>query len=125
VPGGIDDVEARAFPDDAGAFRENGDAALPLQVVAVERALRDVLFLPEGPRLFKQRVDQRGLSMIDVGDDGDIANVHDVFRLLDPALSLIAVCGTLNAPPVAETIRQGQGALLRRTHSRMRPGTRV
>jgi hypothetical protein len=30
----------------------------------------------EGARLLEQLVDQRGLAVVDVGDDGDIAQIH-------------------------------------------------
>jgi len=30
----------------------------------------------ESPRLAKQLIDQRGLAVVDMGDDGDVANVH-------------------------------------------------
>ena len=41
------------FQIDAGAFGEDGDAALALQVIAVERAFGDVLIVPEGARLLQ------------------------------------------------------------------------
>ncbi len=76
VAGGVDDVDARAFPDDAGALGQDGDAALALEVVAVERAFGDDLVFAERAGLAEELIDQRGLAMIDVGDDGDVANVH-------------------------------------------------
>ena len=38
-------------------------------------ALGNVLVGAEGARLPEHRVDQRGLAVVDVGDDGDVAQV--------------------------------------------------
>ena len=76
VAGGVDDVDAAAVPDERGDLGEDGDAALALEVVGIHRALGDPLVVAEGARLAQQHVDQRGLAVIDVGDDGDVAEVH-------------------------------------------------
>jgi len=47
--------------------------ALALEVVRVHDALLDVLVRGKGARLLQQFVDQRGLAVVDVGDDGDVA----------------------------------------------------
>ena len=72
----VDDVDARALPDHGGAFRQDRDAALALEVVPVQRALGDLLIGAEGPALLEQAVDQGGLAVVDVGDDGDVAQIH-------------------------------------------------
>ena len=55
---------------------QDGDAALALQVVGVEDALALCSFaLAELAALAQHLVDQRGLAVVDVGDDGDVANV--------------------------------------------------
>ena len=41
----------------------------------VHHPLGDVLVLGEGAGLAQQLVDQRGLAVVDVGDDGDVAEV--------------------------------------------------
>ncbi len=76
VAGGVDDVDAGAAPDDRGALRQNGDATLALQVVAVQRAFGHHLVVPEGTGLAEELVDEGGLAVIDVGDDRDVANLH-------------------------------------------------
>src|SRR5262245_38459850 len=63
-------------PDDGGALGEDGDAALALQVVAVERLRFHLLVLAESARLLEQGIDQRGLAVIDVSDDRDVAKIH-------------------------------------------------
>ena len=80
VAGRVDDVDAHVLPDHGGAFGQDGDAALALQVVAVERALGHLLVLAERAGLVQQLVDQRGLAMIDMGDDRDVANLHRCLR---------------------------------------------
>jgi len=81
VARGIDDVDPRAFPDNAGALGKDRDATLLFQVVLVHRALRDLLVLAKRARLAKKLVDQRRLAMVDVGNDGDVADFHGVLRL--------------------------------------------
>jgi hypothetical protein len=52
---------------------ENRDAAFALELVAVHGPLGHALVGPERAALMKQRVYQRGLAMVDVGDDRDVA----------------------------------------------------
>ena len=73
----VDDVDARALPDDRGRLGEDGDAALALEVVRVHGALGDLLVVAEGAALLQQAVDQRGLAVVDVRDDRDVADVHN------------------------------------------------
>ena len=102
----VDDVDARVFPDHAGALGEDGDAALTLEVVAVQRALGDLLVLAERAGLTEQLIDQRRLAVIDVRDDRDIADVHD------------ACWGKLTGAPRA-------ARMLRRTHRDLDAPTRA
>src|SRR6185295_6698298 len=53
--------------------RQDSDAALALDVVRVHDPLGDLLMRGEGARLLKQAVHQRGLAVVDVGNDGDVA----------------------------------------------------
>jgi hypothetical protein len=73
VSGGVDDVDPGAFPFDRGALGQNGDAAFFFEVVRIHRALFDPLIVAESAGLAEQLVNQRGLAMVDVGDDRDIA----------------------------------------------------
>ena len=73
VAGRVDDVDPRVADADRAVLREDRDAALALEVVAVHHALADLLVAREGARLHEQLVDQRGLAVVDVGDDGDVA----------------------------------------------------
>ena len=76
VAGGVDDVDAGAAPDHRGTLGEDGDAALALQDVAVERALGHHLVVTERAGLAEELVDQGGLAVVDMGDDRDVANLH-------------------------------------------------
>ncbi len=76
MAGGVDDVDAGVLPLHRGCLRQNGDTALALQIVGVHGALRHLLVFPEGAGLLQQPVDEGGLAMVDVGDDGDVTDVH-------------------------------------------------
>ena len=75
VAGRVDDVDAGVLPEDRGRLGEDGDAALALEVVGIHGALGHALVLAEGAGLLQQPVDQRGLAMVDMGDDGDVAKI--------------------------------------------------
>ena len=79
VAGGVDDVDARRLalmlPFHAGAFGEDGDPAFLFEIARIHRALFHALVFAEGAGLAEQLVDQRGLAVVDVGDNGDIAQV--------------------------------------------------
>ena len=84
-PGRVDDVDLGVAVADRDVLREDGDAALALLVVGVEHALGDLLVVSEDVGGLQEPVDQRGLAVVDVGDDGDVANVvlpHDAPMLL-------------------------------------------
>ena len=42
----------------------------------VDRALLHLLVGAESAALAQQLIDQRGLAMVDMGDDGDVAHIH-------------------------------------------------
>jgi hypothetical protein len=82
VAGRVDDIDAvfRAFrrlPADGRVLGEDGDATLLLQVVAVHHPVGGDGALAEGARLLEQLVDEGRLAVVDVGDDGDVAQVLD------------------------------------------------
>ena len=75
----VDDVDVRAFVVDRAVLREDRDAALALEIVGIHDPLGHLLVLAEGSGLPQQLVDQRGLAVVDVRDDGDVAQwaLHD------------------------------------------------
>ena len=82
VAGRVDDVDVgdgagRVRPFDRGAFGEDGDPALLLEVVRIHRPLLDALVVAEGAGLAEQLVDEGRLAVVDVRDDRDVAQVHE------------------------------------------------
>ena len=75
VAGRVDEVDLHALVVDGDVLGQDRDAALALQVVGVEDAIADELAGAELAALAQQAIDQRGLAVVDVGDDGDITNV--------------------------------------------------
>ena len=71
----VDDVDLDPAVSDRGVLGEDRDPLLALEIHRVHHALRNVLVGPERTRLPEHRVDQRGLTVIDVGDDRDVADV--------------------------------------------------
>ena len=71
----VDDVERDVAVPDCGVLGENRDALLAFEVVGVEDALGDVLVGPERAGLPEQGVDQRGLAVVDMSDNGKVAQV--------------------------------------------------
>ena len=78
MAGRVDDIDAGVFPDHRGRLGQNGDTAFALEIVGIHGALDHALVLAERARLLQQPVDQGGLAVVDVGDDGDVAEIHDV-----------------------------------------------
>ena len=56
-----------------GVLRQDRDAALALELIAVHGPLGHALVDPKHSRLAEHGIDERGLAVIDVRDDGDIA----------------------------------------------------
>ena len=82
VAGGVDDVDrdghlgVDALVGDRRVLGEDRDALLTLEVVRVHRALFHVLVRAEGAGLTQHGVDERGLAVVDVRDDRDVAEVR-------------------------------------------------
>ena len=66
-----------------GVLGEDGDAALALEVGVVHHPVGHLLIGAERAALPEQRVDERGLAVVDVRDDRDVAaeRVGDLSRL--------------------------------------------
>ena len=74
VARGVHDVDLDALPADGRVLGQDGDPALPLERVRVHDPLFDLLVGAERPRLPQHLVHQRGLAVVDVGDDGQITD---------------------------------------------------
>ena len=71
----IDDVDFHPVVRDRDVLRQDGDAALALLVVAVQHALFHLLVFAEYARRVQQPIDDGGFAVVDVRDDGNVANV--------------------------------------------------
>ena len=70
---GVHDVDLGVAVLDGGVLSQNGDAAFTLQIVGVHNALHRLLILAVDAALLEHLVYQRGLAVVDVGDDGHIS----------------------------------------------------
>src|SRR6185437_1909467 len=98
VAGGVDDVDLGVLVMDRRVLGQDGDAALFLELVRVHDALDDGLIAAEGAGLAEHGVDEGGLAVVDVSDDGDVADGAghgDAFSL--PCSSFFL--GTGGVPP--------------------------
>ncbi len=105
VARGVDHVDLDALVLDGDVLREDRDATLALLVVGVKNPLLDLLVLAEGVGGLQHLVDQRGLAVVDVRDDCDVADVlleHGNLFMTLRAEAL--VCLTLNV----RTVYQGR-----------------
>ena len=81
----VHNIDARleiAFrPFDAGAFGQDRNAALALQIVGIQRALGDGLIVAKRTALLEQLVNKCRFAMINMCDDGNIPQVHGMESL--------------------------------------------
>ena len=75
VARGIDDIDLDALVVAGAVLGQNGDAALTLDVTAVHDTLSHSLIVAESAALAQQGVHQRGLAVVNVSDDSDIAQI--------------------------------------------------
>ena len=73
VAGRVHDVDLDVVVENGRVLGQNGDAALALQFVGVHHALDVGLVGAEGAALVQHGVHQRGLAVVHVRDDGDVA----------------------------------------------------
>jgi hypothetical protein len=70
----VDEIDLDAAPLHCRSLRQDGDSAFAFLVVVVHDALDHRLMGGKGSRLAQQFIDQRGLAMVNVRDDRDVAN---------------------------------------------------
>ena len=75
VAGGVDDVDDNVAVADGGVLGKDCDAALALLRVGIHDEVDDVLVVPEDVGVAQHGVDKGGLAVVDVGDDGDVADM--------------------------------------------------
>nr|GEU28058.1 hypothetical protein [Tanacetum cinerariifolium] len=74
VAWGVNDVDVGAFVLDCAILGQNRDAALFFEVVRVHDTGIDRLVFAEGAGLAEQLVNQGGFTVVNVGDDCNVAN---------------------------------------------------
>ena len=72
---GIDDVDLHALVGAGAVLGQNGDAALTLDIAAVHDTLCHDLIVAESAALTQQGIHQRGLAVVNVSDNGDVAQI--------------------------------------------------
>ena len=78
VAGRVHDVDLDLVVENGGVLGQDGDAALALQLVGVHDAVHQFLVGAKYAALAEHGVHQRGLAVVDVGDDGDVANAQNL-----------------------------------------------
>ena len=81
----VDDVDAVVLPADCGVLGKDRDATFLFEIVAVHHAFGGDRTLAEGAGLLEQLVDESGLAVVDVSDDGNIAELFNGHGNLRPA----------------------------------------
>ena len=80
VARGIHDVDLGVAVLDGGVLGQNGDAALTLQIVGVHDALYGLLIFTVYAALLQHLIHQRGLAVVNVGDNGDVSQLFVLQR---------------------------------------------
>src|SRR5699024_7487447 len=83
VTRGVDDVDnevaavlAGTLAAHGGVLGQDGDALLAFEITGVHHAVSDTTVVVEHAGLLQHGVDEGGLAVVDVGDDGDVAELR-------------------------------------------------
>ena len=74
MTGRVHNVDFDVMIENGSVFRQNGDAALALQFIGVHNTVYHGLVGPKSAALSQHRVYQGGFAVVDVSNNGDIAN---------------------------------------------------
>ncbi len=69
----IHDINVRALVIDRTVLGQNRNSPLFFKIVGIHDAFRHLLVFRKGTSLLEQFINHGGFSVVDVGDDGDIA----------------------------------------------------
>ena len=75
MTGRIDNVNAKIPPADGRILGQYGNSAFPLLVVGVHHPLCVLAATIQRTGLLQEAVDQGRLAMVDMGDDGNVAEI--------------------------------------------------
>jgi hypothetical protein len=84
----VHDVDLHVLVVDGRVLRHDGDALLALEVDGVHYPLDHMLVGPEDARLPQHGVHEGGLAVVDVRDDGDVADVRTRLHVFTVAHAL-------------------------------------
>ena len=87
VSGGVDEVDPGVAVLERGRLRGDRDPALPLEVVAIHRPVGVGGSALDRTGCREESVDERGLAVVDVGDDREVSNVCGAHGGQPPQLS--------------------------------------
>ena len=104
MAGGVDDVDLDALILTGAVFGQDGDAALALDVAGVHHAVGHLLVGTERAGLLEHLVDQRGLAVVDVGDDGNVAKIFPNHSSLYSLFAVVSVLSSGRGAPDAHTV---------------------
>ena len=77
----INDIDPGVLPFDGGALGQNGNAALAFQIIGVHGPLGNLLIGPERSQLPEQGINQGSLTVVNVGNDSNIAKRHGLVTI--------------------------------------------
>ena len=75
MPWGVDDVNLIPLVTDGDILGENGNAAFAFKVVVVKDKVAGLLVLAKQLCLVQHTVDQCGLAVVDMCNNGNISNI--------------------------------------------------
>ena len=75
MSGSIDNVDLYIFVKNSCIFRQDRDAAFPFNCIGVHDPFLYFLIRTENTALFQQLVHQSGFSMVNMSNDGHIADI--------------------------------------------------
>ncbi len=108
----VDDVDFDALVDQGDVFGEDRDAPFPLQIVGIEDAVARELGVAKLTALTQQGIDQGRLAVVDVCNDGDIADIgasHGISELVCRKRLTGRVAGEARGTRAGRTLSGGPG----------------
>ncbi len=81
----VDNVDFNILIKYSRVFGQNGNAALPLNVIGIHDALLHRLIFPKNAGLLQKLVDQRCFSVINVGNNCYISNIFSFLNHCVPS----------------------------------------
>jgi hypothetical protein len=74
MAGSVNNIDLVSAMMNREVFGKNRYAALFFEIIGVHDSFGDCFVCSEYPGMFQHCIDQRGLAMINMGDDGDVTD---------------------------------------------------